>query len=492
MGMTLTSATSAQRTELGTLGPKTVRIRWSVWAVALISSVSGFCSLLYQVIWERTVRYNFGGDSISSAIVTATFLLGLGLGAYIFGRSRREAFRSYALVELSIGLFALVSFNLISSVSDILAKLLQTRPEGMEGLRPAVIIGCILLLLPPCTLIGGTLPLMFRCFIVSSEGLGRKIGLIYGLNTLGAALGILAAPFVFMNNLTLPQVLTFAGCTNIFLSLLIWQQRPNGARRITAPEQYDSPRVISEDFGGTILGIAFFSGFIAISLEVLLFRALPIVNPSSAYNFPAVLAPFLLALALGSIVFTRGLPESNEAILRRIGGLMMGSAVAMLVRIWASAYLRFRGYPVSFLPILEGSFDHRTIFFVIVFAAVLVMPVPLCNGAIFPLLVRLRASGNDLSQATGKIYLVNSIGSFAGAMLANFIGLPFLGTKAYLTLLYAISCIGGIFIASNFRLQPKYQSRRAILATALLAAGVRGFPPFQNAVRSMADVHLWC
>jgi hypothetical protein len=99
-GMVLTPAPHA---ELDALGPGPVRIelmqarsgkRGLVWTIALISSVSGFCSLLYQVVWERTVRYNFGGDSISSAIVTATFLLGLGLGAYIFGRSRREAFRS--------------------------------------------------------------------------------------------------------------------------------------------------------------------------------------------------------------------------------------------------------------------------------------------------------------------------------------------------------------------------------------------------------------
>jgi hypothetical protein len=118
--------------------------------------------------------------------------------------------------------------------------------------------------------------------------------------------------------------------------------------------------------------------------EISLFRAFRIVNPSSAYNFPAVLAPFLLAIALGSIIFTRGTAECGDAILTRVGGLLIGSALALLTSIAISSYLRVKGYPISFNPILQLQHDRVRDLFVIVFAVSLVMPVPLLTGAIFP------------------------------------------------------------------------------------------------------------
>jgi hypothetical protein len=67
--------------------PRSTRHWIHRWFVFLIVGFAGFCSLVYQVVWERTLKYNFGGDSVSAAIVTATFLLGLGIGAVAFGRA---------------------------------------------------------------------------------------------------------------------------------------------------------------------------------------------------------------------------------------------------------------------------------------------------------------------------------------------------------------------------------------------------------------------
>src|SRR5262245_11921283 len=285
-----------------------------VGMVALIAGLSGFCSLVYQVVWDRTVKYNFGGDSISSAVVTGTFLLGLGLGAYLFGKCRADAYKTYAAIELAIGAFGILSFDLISRVSATLAHVLKASPENVEGLRAAVVVGCILLLLPPSTLIGGTLPLMLRCFVRPLKFSAPTIGLIYGINTLGASLGILAVPFVFLNHVSLPATLAVIGSLNIVLSLLIlvWSRRLAGGQP-SAVGTSSSARVAQIGGGDVRLlacALAFVSGYVTISFEVSLFRAFAIVNPSSPYNFPLVLAPFLLALALGSVFLTRAVVEN--------------------------------------------------------------------------------------------------------------------------------------------------------------------------------------
>ncbi|HXV97848.1 MAG TPA: hypothetical protein VEC93_05435, partial [Anaerolineae bacterium] len=102
----------------GAKGPSSL----SPFLIGAIVAFSGFCSLVYQVVWDRTLRYNFGGDSVSSAIVTATFLLGLGIGAFIFGKWHRRAFVTYALVEISIGLYAIASFYILSPLAIVLGQ----------------------------------------------------------------------------------------------------------------------------------------------------------------------------------------------------------------------------------------------------------------------------------------------------------------------------------------------------------------------------------
>lgn len=454
-----------------------------LYAVVAITGLSGFCSLVYQVVWDRTVKYNFGGDSISSAIVTGTFLLGLGIGAYIFGRWRTDAFKTYALIELLIGVFGIVSFYVIAPVASTLAGLFNAGPEDAEGLRLVVVAGCILLLLPPCTLIGGTLPLMLRCFVQPLNFSARTLGFIYGVNTLGASLGILAVPLFLLNNLSLPTTLAIIGSINISLAALIWfaarklmpvPVAANAGETSTATGTEELAQAGTEKTSGKnkaakkaakkhthneaaiattlpsadgdinfplwlLWALAFVSGFIAISFEVSLFRAFAVVNPSSAYNFPLVLVFFLLALALGSIVFTRAASDSPAQIIKRLGWLMAAAALAIPFSIWLGAYLHGWWYPVSFMPILDGS-DEGSALWVLIFCVVLVMPVPFFTGAIFPLLLRLKAKEESgLADATGRIYLVNSLGSFFGAIGAKFWGFPVLGTEGYISLLFLVS-----------------------------------------------------
>src|SRR5687768_14888480 len=91
--------------------------------VTLIAGLSGFCGVLYQVIWYKTVEYSFGADSISSAIVAGAFLLGLGLGAYLCGKWSRDAYKTFAFLQLIIGIFGILSFYLIAPAAAMLAQM---------------------------------------------------------------------------------------------------------------------------------------------------------------------------------------------------------------------------------------------------------------------------------------------------------------------------------------------------------------------------------
>ena len=405
--------------------------------VALFVVVSGFCSLVYQVVWERTLRGTFGGDSISSAVVTGTFLLGLGIGAVAFGRWHRRAFAVFAAVELAIGAYAIASYHGLAPLARVLGGLFGGAAFDVAGVRPSLVVACILFLLPPCILIGGTTPLMFNCFVAPGRYPSGAVGRLYGLNTAGAALGVLAVPFAFLNRLSLPVTLLVVGAANLALGLGIWL----AGRRATRPDLVEpapeEPAAGSKKGPAAWLVLAFVSGLVSLGFEVSLFRAFFTLNPSSPYNFPAVLIPFLLAIALGSALLTRSADPSPERALRRLGWLFVGAVAGMLLGIVVTSTLTLAGFlqvtrPYGKLPAL------------LLYGALLAVPLPFLLGGVLPGLFRLAApTGRALPARTGLLYLANSAGAFAGAMLVQFLGFPVIGTRGVVIILALAGAAAG-------------------------------------------------
>src|SRR2546427_2623522 len=73
--------------------------------------ISGFCSLVYEVVWLRLAMAAFGVTTPFVSIVLSVFMAGLALGSWAAGRLTgklgvvppRAALRLYAAVEAIIG-----------------------------------------------------------------------------------------------------------------------------------------------------------------------------------------------------------------------------------------------------------------------------------------------------------------------------------------------------------------------------------------------------
>src|SRR5208282_5656959 len=78
--------------------------------------VSGFCSILYELVWLRLAMAQFSVTTALVSIVLSVFMIGLGLGSWGAGRYIRSrsagsgtpALRFYAFTELLIGLAAIL------------------------------------------------------------------------------------------------------------------------------------------------------------------------------------------------------------------------------------------------------------------------------------------------------------------------------------------------------------------------------------------------
>lgn len=178
--------------------------------------VSGGSALIYQVAWQRLLFSAFGVDIESITIVVSTFMLGLGCGALLGGQAA-DRFRSriielFAVCEVGIGFFGILSTALIPAVGE----------EFMHHNLPVIVLVNFLLILFPTTLMGATLPLLVAYLFRSTTSVGVSIGSLYLANTLGAALGAIATGTVIFIFFTINQAIYIAAVGNFLVAAVIF------------------------------------------------------------------------------------------------------------------------------------------------------------------------------------------------------------------------------------------------------------------------------
>ena len=203
--------------------------------ILVLFFLSGFTALLYEVVWERLLHVVFGLSTYAVTVVTAAFMLGLALG-YMAGQSRRlsryHPFVVYGLAEGLIGVFALI-FPFVLKIIDMV----YVASGGSFALQ---IVLTLLALALPATLMGLTLPTLARQ--LAQEGrTGRRVGLLYAINTTGSVLGAFFAGVFFIRTYGVFQTTLIATAINTVICLLALAQPrrpvPPPARPADRPER---------------------------------------------------------------------------------------------------------------------------------------------------------------------------------------------------------------------------------------------------------------
>ncbi len=150
------------------------------------------------MIWFKRFGHVWGSSSLAFAAVGGSFLFGLGLGAYLFGRVADRVARPlkwYGACELAIGVAALLISYEIGWLTDISAGIYAHLPAS--PIIRYLVQFCVTLIVigPPCALMGGTLPLLIRELTARDGALDQATGWLYAINTFGAGGRLLSDRF---------------------------------------------------------------------------------------------------------------------------------------------------------------------------------------------------------------------------------------------------------------------------------------------------------
>lgn len=192
--------------------------------------LSGASSLIFQTIWTRMLHHVFGATSVAISTVLTVFMAGLGLGAWLGGRYAnriRHPIITYAVAEIGVGVFGLL-VPLLVRPDGWLAEVnafLRAELGAESGLFMVARFLCVApILILPTTLMGSTLPLLTRHFVSvdqDAQAAGARVGILYALNTFGAATGPVLSAFVLLPGLGLSVTNVIACGMNFSLAAVI-------------------------------------------------------------------------------------------------------------------------------------------------------------------------------------------------------------------------------------------------------------------------------
>ncbi len=435
--------------------------------------LSGAAGLIYEVVWTRMLTQIFGNTTYAIATVLSSFMAGLALGSFVFGRIAdrgKNDFLLYGFLEAGVGLYGL-SVPWLFKIGQALYVPLYNINEPYPFLFNLLLfILSFFLLVVPTILMGATLPVLSRFFVRSLSHLGGRVGNLYGINTLGAVIGCAAGGYYLIPAMGMRKTVLIAAVLNLTIAVIIFivdRLRDKGPVEFSV-EPLKSPAGEVSDaspswLGWMLLGAFALSGFSALFYENAWTRALTLVLGSSVYSFTTMLVTFLIGLALGGFFYARWMGK------RKAWASTLG-IVELLIGLCALATIPlFEKLPLIFLRLLNGFGDSFTLFLLFqLFLSALVMFLPtFLLGMTFPLVAQLfTQSIYRVGTSVGISYSANTLGAILGAFAGGFISIPVIGVQNTIILAVVINLLVG---CSLILVDPRYSlGVRSTLGLAVL------------------------
>jgi spermidine synthase len=390
--------------------------------------VSGFCSILYELVWLRLAMAQFAVTTALISIVLSAFMIGLGLGSWAAGRyvrtpgisGRLPSLRLYALVELLIGVSALAVAWELAQGRKVLERFDASRPLTLTEYYILAGLWIGLALIPWCACMGATFPFAMAAirerFSAGPERSQseRSFSYLYLANVLGAVTGAVV-PLLLIEELGFSGTLHVGAALNFCLgaaALLLSLQKNLGAGRASSAQQDASlassksvstsgANPFAEPRSRWAYSVLFGTGFTSMAIELVWIRLFTPGLGTFVYAFAAILGLYLGATYLGSQFYRRARGASG--------------ASGMLFALLAFSVV----FPLLIcdprLPIIYH------------FRVLSILPFSFVAGWITPMVLDGVAQGDP--DRAGRGYAVNIAGCVLGPLVAGFVLLPWLGER---------------------------------------------------------------
>jgi spermidine synthase len=448
--------------------------------VYFFAFITGAAGLIYEVTWQKYLSRILGSDSMATAVILATFLGGLSAGYYFCGRLTvkvRNHFKAYAFLEGIIAVWG-IFFPVIFGVVDSATRGWTFSPPLVILFQGLVCSG--LLMGVPTICMGGTIPFLTRGISQSVEEATGVHAKVYGINTVGAFMGTLAAGFFLIPSLGLPLTVMETALLNFSAALFFFFASPRlrsgeaGLSDVSAvgervashgalPALRYPPRMLYT--------VAFLSGFYVMTLENVLIRLINLSLGSSSYSFTIIVSVFVLSIAIGSYVVGR---------LKRLQRDLLFFNQLFIALLLMLLYCSLDTWPywahlirISIQSNIAGFWIYYTNIFVAL-SLVLVLPVSLMGATVPITFHEIKRDLANVGRHSGLLFSWNTVGNLIGSLVGGIIFFYFFDLPGIFSVAIFLTALSACLVAWN--LSKKYLTiATAVAAVALVFVAITPF-----------------
>jgi len=407
--------------------------------------VTGAAALALEVIWSRALMPWVGGMAMAQVATVGIYMLGLFAGSAVASRTVetiRDPRKVFLRVEAAAALLSVLMI-LGLPLADPLFRILAQGPllsgglgAGLRGLAGGSLI------FPATFLMGFGFPMAIAAYQGRGGGVSSTAW-VYGVNTVGGALGALVGGFVLVPGLGI--LWGSVAVVVVDLLVLYWAGQGQGdwaTRRQGEVSEVESERLAVSGDRSTVfeepamLLAVFLGGFVALGLEVMLFRILGLILGPTARAFTVVVSCYVLGLGLGAMGVGSIVRKGNQTSrLVFIGSWILAGTLVFFIH----AALGILPRPLSEKLIVEGSSLASQLSIKAFIAALLLIPLTSAFGAAYAGAVG--AGPQKKARRAGFLYASLTLGNVLGLLAAALWILPEAGLEGGLILLARLALL---------------------------------------------------
>jgi predicted membrane-bound spermidine synthase len=461
------------------------QVRW----LFVLFTLSGFTGLIYESVWSHYLRLFLGAAAFAQSFVLMAFMGGLALGAWLASRASaamRNPLLAYACIEALIGVLALVfheAYVMLTGVSLQSVIPALGSPGAVELYKYTL---CALLIVPQTILLGMTFPLLSTAVLrIEPAASGHHLSMLYFTNSLGAAIGALAAAFWLLGWLGMPGTMRLAGAANLVVAaIVLGMTRAQPAPRADTRTDASAPQRV---FVWLFLFAAFLTGAASFVYELVWIRMLNLVLGSSFQAFELMLSAFITGLALGGLWIRRRIDSIADPLrFASAVQLLMGLAALATVFVFHATF-DWMAWALGVLQRNAASYPLFNLFSHAIAFAVMV-PVTFLAGMTLPLFTNALLRTGSGERAIGQIYAANTLGAIAGVLLALHLLIPGMGLKLALIVGAALDLILGAWLLRYSNAPRRRVHALTAVALGMSAAAATALAPELQAERLASGV----
>ncbi|MCI0539066.1 MAG: hypothetical protein L0Z50_27990 [Verrucomicrobiales bacterium] len=398
----------------------------------LLAFLSGAAALAHQILWTRRLVDVLGASTDTFSKVIGAFFLGLALGSWLASRAasaKGSFWKRVALAELAVATLALPML-----FSALFANWIY-RHSAMGGWVKLLLP--LLLVAPSATAMGLIVPWMVRALAIRGGFESRHAVWLYAANTLGGVLGTLLVVLEALPRFGLTGAGVGAMGINVVVGLGAWLLSRSSEER-ARQESVSTPSPGSLSTLEKVL--AFASGFLVLTQEVVLQHQLAQVIINSLFSSAVVLVLVLVALAAAAALvplLVRAAGDGHHALCWALIAASILCGVQPFLLTGLRGGLNILQYELALLP-YTGEVSKLGL--------LAVCPMLLAAGLVFPLLLQTAVVVDGRQVAL--LFAWNGVGGWLGAELGQSLIAPVLGLWNSVVLVAALYVI--LFLAASW------------------------------------------